>query len=85
MTFWGARGIIHIDELEKRKRITGDNYYSLLRLSEAIKKHAPHLNNKNILLHQENAHLRGFKGQNCAIKLRIVKLIKVKYNKIIKN
>lgn len=54
--FWDARGIIHIDYLEKGKTITGQYYANLLqRLSKEVKIKRPHLAKKKILFHHDNA------------------------------
>lgn len=54
--FWDAHGIIFIDYLQKGKTITGLYYTALLdRLSAEIKKNRPHLMNKKVLFHHDNA------------------------------
>jgi len=56
--FWDARGIIHIDYLEKSKTITGEYYASLLdQLKEKLEEKRPHLKRKKILFHQDNARV----------------------------
>lgn len=54
--FWDARGVIHVDYLQKGRTINGVYYANLLqRLSEEIQRKRPHLVKKKILLHQDNA------------------------------
>ena len=54
--FWNARGIIHIDYLQKDKTINGEYYGNLLqRLNDEIKKKRPHLAKNKVLFCQDNA------------------------------
>jgi len=56
--FWDARGVIHIDYLEKGKTITGDYYSELLdRFDTDLKQKRPHLAKKKVLFHQDNARV----------------------------
>lgn len=56
--FWDARGIIHIDYLEKGKTITGEYYSELLdRFDIDLKQKRPHLAKKKVLFHQDNARV----------------------------
>ena len=42
--FWDARGVIHIDYLQKGRTINGEYYTNLLdRFNEDLKKKRPHL------------------------------------------
>ncbi|QQP51432.1 Mariner transposase, partial [Caligus rogercresseyi] len=42
--FWDARGVIHIDYLQKGRTMNGEYYTSLLdRFNEDLKKKRPHL------------------------------------------
>ena len=69
--FWDARGIIYTDYLEKRQKITGAYYASLLhKLSEEIKIKRSHL--KKILFHQDNARVH-----TCAFSM--TKIMKLKF------
>ncbi|XP_033213976.1 uncharacterized protein LOC117171040 [Belonocnema kinseyi] len=56
--FWDARGIIHIDYLQKGEAIN-DQYNSELldRFDTDLKKKRPHLSKKKVLFHQDNARL----------------------------
>ena len=54
--FWDARGIIHIDYLQKGRTMNGGNYTNLLdRFNEDLNKKPPHLAKKKFLFHQDNA------------------------------
>ena len=54
--FWDAHGISFIDYLEKGKTIKTDYCITLLvRLSVEIKKERPHMLNKKLLFHEDNA------------------------------
>ncbi|QQP49556.1 Uncharacterized protein FKW44_010266, partial [Caligus rogercresseyi] len=54
--FWDARGVIHIDYLQKGRTMNGEYYTSLLdRFNEDLKKKRPHLAKKKVLFHQDNA------------------------------
>ena len=54
--FWDANGIFFIDYLQKGKTISSDYYMALLdRLSAEIKKKRPHMQERKVLFHQENA------------------------------
>ena len=54
--FWDAHGILFIDCLEKGKTINSDYYMALLdRLSAEIIEKRPHMQNKKVLFHQDNA------------------------------
>ncbi|XP_025161796.1 histone-lysine N-methyltransferase SETMAR-like [Harpegnathos saltator] len=56
--FWDARGIIHIDYLEKGKTITSEYYSELLdRFDIDFKQKRPHLAKKKVLFHQDNARV----------------------------
>lgn len=56
--FWDARGVIHIDYLEKGKTITGEYYSKLLdRFDVVLKQKRPHLAKKKVLFHQDNARV----------------------------
>ncbi|GBP34295.1 Histone-lysine N-methyltransferase SETMAR [Eumeta japonica] len=56
--FWDARGVIHIDYLEKGKTITGEYYSKLLdRFDVDLKQKRPHLAKKKVLFHQDNARM----------------------------
>ncbi|GFW23258.1 mariner transposase [Trichonephila clavipes] len=55
LVFWDARGVIFIDDLEKRKTITSEYWANLLqRLSEEINIKRSHLAKKKVF-HQDNA------------------------------
>lgn len=61
--FWDARGIIHIDYLQKGKTITGEYYANLLdHFNKVLMEKRPHLTKKKILFHQDNARVH-----TCAI------------------
>ena len=50
--FWDARGVIHIDYLQKGRTINGEYYTNLLdRFNEDLKKKLPHLTKKKVLFH----------------------------------
>ena len=50
--FWDARGIIHIDYLQKGKAINGEYYANLLdRFNEDLKRKRPHMAKKKVLVH----------------------------------
>ena len=54
--FLDAHGIFFIDYLEKGKTINSDYYMALLdRLSAEITKKRPHMQNKEVLFHKDNA------------------------------
>ena len=54
--FWDARGIIFIDYLQEGKLINGEYCTNLLQRScDEIKKKCPHLAEKKVLFHQDNA------------------------------
>lgn len=56
--FWDARGIIHIDYLQKGRTITGQYYAELLdRFDADLKQKRPHLAKKKVLFHQDNARV----------------------------
>ena len=56
IVFWDAHGVIFIDYLEKGRTITGAYYAALLdRLVDEIRKKRPHLKEKKILFHYDNA------------------------------
>lgn len=56
--FWDARGIIHIDYLQKGKTINGVYYAELLgRFDCSFRKKRPRLSTKKILFHQDNARV----------------------------
>ncbi|GBP03932.1 Histone-lysine N-methyltransferase SETMAR [Eumeta japonica] len=56
--FWDARGVVHIDYLEKGKTITGEYYSKLLnRFDVDLKQKRPHLAKKKVLFHQDNARV----------------------------
>ena len=56
--FWDARGVIHIDYLQKGRTINGEYYTNLLdRFNEDLKKKRPHLAKKKVLFHQDNARV----------------------------
>ncbi|GBP84565.1 Histone-lysine N-methyltransferase SETMAR [Eumeta japonica] len=56
--FWDARGVIHIDYLEKGKTITGEYYSKLLdRFDVDLNQKRPHLAKKKVLFHQDNARV----------------------------
>ncbi|GBP09164.1 Histone-lysine N-methyltransferase SETMAR [Eumeta japonica] len=56
--FWDARGVIHIDYLEKGKTITSEYYSKLLdRFDVDLKQKQPHLAKKKVLFHQDNARV----------------------------
>ena len=64
--FWDARGVIHIDYLQKRRTINGDYYTNLLdRFNEDLKKKRPHLAKKKVLFHQDNARVH-----TCVVSIR---------------
>ena len=51
-----ARGVIHIDYLQKGRTINGEYYTNLLdRFNEDLKKKRPHLAKKKVFSHQDNA------------------------------
>ena len=55
--FWDSHGVILIDYLQKGKTITGTYYASLLdKLNAELVGKRPHLQKKEILCHQDNAH-----------------------------
>lgn len=54
--FWDAKGIIHVDYLEKGKTITGAYYAALLdRFDAELRQKRPGLARKKVLFHQDNA------------------------------
>lgn len=54
--FWDKHGVILVDYLQKGKTITGVYYAALLdQLKLKIKEKRPHLANKKVLFHQDNA------------------------------
>ena len=54
--FWNEHGIFFIDYLEKGKIINSDYYMALLnRLSAEVKKKRPHMQEKKVMFHQDNA------------------------------
>ena len=54
--FWDAHGILFIDYLEKGKTINSDYYMAFLDpLSAEIKKKRPHMQNEEVLFHQDHA------------------------------
>ncbi|QQP31674.1 Putative mariner transposase [Caligus rogercresseyi] len=56
--FWNARGVIHIDYLQKGRTMNGEYYTSLLdRFNDDLKKKRPHLAKKKVLFHQDNARV----------------------------
>ncbi|QQP52895.1 Putative mariner transposase [Caligus rogercresseyi] len=56
--FWDARGVIHIDYLQKGRTMNGEYYTSLLdRFNEDLKKKRPHLAKKKVLFHQDSARV----------------------------
>ncbi|QQP40773.1 Putative mariner transposase [Caligus rogercresseyi] len=56
--FWDARGVIHIDYLQKGRTMNGEYYTSLLdRFNEDLKKKRPHLAKKKFIFHQDNARV----------------------------
>ena len=56
--FWNARGIIRIDYLPSKQTINGDYYTALLnRFNNILQKKCPHLANKEVLFHQDNARV----------------------------
>lgn len=56
--FWDARGVIHIDYLQKGKTINGEYYASLLqRFHQVLMEKRPHLAKKKIIFHQDNARV----------------------------
>ncbi|XP_017486515.1 PREDICTED: histone-lysine N-methyltransferase SETMAR-like, partial [Rhagoletis zephyria] len=52
--FWDARGVIHIDYLQKGKTINGK---ILGDFDKALKEKRPHLLKKKVLFHQDNARV----------------------------
>ena len=56
--FWDARGVIHIDYLQKARTINGEYYTNLMdRFNEDLKKKRPHLAKIKVIFHQDNARL----------------------------
>ncbi|QQP58373.1 Putative mariner transposase [Caligus rogercresseyi] len=56
--FWDARGVIHIDYLQKGRTMNGEYYTSLLdQFNEDLKKKRPHLAKKKVIFHQDNARV----------------------------
>jgi len=54
--FWDSQGVIYIDYLEKGKTVTGLYYAELLRrLAAELQNVRPHLANKKVLFHHDNA------------------------------
>jgi len=54
--FWDARGVIHVDYLEKGRTINGEYYSNLLgQFDSELKKKRPHMAKKKVLFHQDNA------------------------------
>lgn len=71
--FWDARGVIHIDYLEKGKTINGEYYANLLdQFNQILLEKRPHLAKKKILFHQDNARVH-----TCAIAM--AKLHELRY------
>ena len=63
--FWDARGIIHIDYLQKGKTINGEYYPNLLdRFNEYLKRKRPHMAKKKVLFYQDNARVH-----TCAVSM----------------
>ncbi|XP_012057688.1 PREDICTED: histone-lysine N-methyltransferase SETMAR-like [Atta cephalotes] len=54
VSFWNARGIIHIDYLSSKQTINSDYYAALLDRFNVLKKKHPHLV-KKMLFYQDNA------------------------------
>ena len=81
--FWDAHGVIFIKHLEKGRTITGAYYAALLdRWSDEIRKKRPHLKNKKILFHDDNApshtsNIPQAKNHELGYKLLLKKLILV--------
>ena len=68
--FWDARGVIHIDYLQKGRTINGEYYTNLLdRFNEDLKKKRPHLAKKKVILHQDNARVHTCLGEISRITL----------------
>ena len=56
--FWDARGIIHIDYLQKGKTINVEYYSnSSDRFNDVLKEKRPHLAKKKVVFHQDNARV----------------------------
>ena len=56
--FWDARGVIHIDYLQKGRTINAEYYTNLLdRFNEDLKKKRPHFAKKKVLFHQDNVRV----------------------------
>ena len=56
--FWDARGIIHIDYLQKGKTVNGEYYCKLLdHFNDVLKEKRPHMAKKKVLFHQDNARV----------------------------
>ncbi|QQP57394.1 Mariner transposase, partial [Caligus rogercresseyi] len=79
--FWDARGVIHIDYLQKGRTMNGEYYTSLLdRFNEDLKKKRPPLAKKKVLFHQESIHVlfpwRNFTNyaMNCSLIRRILQI-----------
>lgn len=51
--FWDARGIIHVDYLQKGKTINGEYFANLMgQFNVSLKKKRPHLTKKKVLFHR---------------------------------
>ena len=60
--FWDAKGVIMLDFLPKRSKITGVYYASLLdQLRTAIREKRQGKLSKGVLLQQDNARIHTFK------------------------
>ena len=63
--FWDARGVIHIDGLQKGRTVNGEYYTNLLdRFNEHLKKKRPNLAKEKVLFHQDNA-----RDQTCFVSM----------------
>lgn len=54
--FWNARGVAHVDNLQKDKTMTGEYYSGLLDgFDIGLKQKQPYLTKNKVLFHQDNA------------------------------
>ena len=59
--FWDARGVIHIDYLQKGRIISGEYYTNLLdQFSEDLKKKRRHLAKIKVIFHHDNARVHTY-------------------------
>ena len=74
--FWDARGVMHIDYLQKGRTINGEYYTNLLgRFNEDLKKKRPNLAKKKVLFRQDNARVHTCVVSNYAMNFSLIRRI----------